>query len=214
MNYIIPKTQMDNLSKISLRYDTDKGPKHHNYTPIYDLYLSKYIGKKIKFLEMGFGGYEYYDRGGGSAKMWRDYFGSNAKIVVTDIYDKYNIAGVEFHNINNISLLDCADNCDVILDDASHINSEIIQSFELLFPILNSGGLYIVEDLETSYWPDYGYGGNPDPSQNIVKTAMGYFSLLANQLNFASFPSEFHSQFAAQLDYIHFYRNIVIIKKK
>lgn len=35
---------------------------------------------------------------------------------------------------------------DVILDDGSHINKDVIQSFELLFPLLNDNGLYVVED--------------------------------------------------------------------
>ena len=35
---------------------------------------------------------------------------------------------------------------DIILDDGSHNNKDIIQSFELLFPLLNDNGVYIVED--------------------------------------------------------------------
>ena len=35
---------------------------------------------------------------------------------------------------------------DIILDDGSHINKDVIKSFELLFPLLNDDGLYIVED--------------------------------------------------------------------
>lgn len=35
---------------------------------------------------------------------------------------------------------------DIILDDGSHTNKDVIKSFELLFPLLNDNGLYIVED--------------------------------------------------------------------
>jgi hypothetical protein len=35
---------------------------------------------------------------------------------------------------------------DLILDDGSHTNRDVIKSFELLFPLLNDDGLYIVED--------------------------------------------------------------------
>ena len=35
---------------------------------------------------------------------------------------------------------------DIILDDGSHSNKDVINSFELLFPLLNDNGLYIVED--------------------------------------------------------------------
>lgn len=35
---------------------------------------------------------------------------------------------------------------DIVLDDDSHINKEVIRSFELLFPSLNDNSLYVVED--------------------------------------------------------------------
>ena len=40
---------------------------------------------------------------------------------------------------------------DAIVDDASHINWHQIQAFELLFPCLKPGGIYIVEDIDSSY---------------------------------------------------------------
>ena len=35
---------------------------------------------------------------------------------------------------------------DIILDDRSHLNKDVIQSFETLFPLLNDNGIYIIED--------------------------------------------------------------------
>jgi spermidine synthase len=35
---------------------------------------------------------------------------------------------------------------DIIIDDGSHMNRDVIKSFELLFPLLNDNGIYIVED--------------------------------------------------------------------
>jgi hypothetical protein len=205
---------MDALSKIAQKYDTDKGLVHHGYTPIYDKYLSELRTKKIKFLEIGFGGYEYFDRGGGSAKMWREYFSPDSEIFVTDIHDKYAIEGVRFFNVMYNDIRELAVGCDVILDDGSHINKEIIKTFNKLFPILNSGGLYIVEDLETSYWGAHGYEGHPDPFQTEVPTSMNYFLKLVHQVNSESFKSEYHNEFTGLIEYIHFYRNLVIIKKK
>ncbi len=37
-------------------------------------------------------------------------------------------------------------NFDLVLDDGSHINKEVIDSFQLLFPTLNDNSLYVVED--------------------------------------------------------------------
>ena len=35
---------------------------------------------------------------------------------------------------------------DIILDDGLHINRDVIKSFEVLFPLLNDNGIYIIED--------------------------------------------------------------------
>jgi hypothetical protein len=47
---------------------------------------------------------------------------------------------------------------DIVLDDGSHLAKHQRKSFEVLFPLVSEGGLYAVEDLCTSYWPDYGGG--------------------------------------------------------
>lgn len=44
---------------------------------------------------------------------------------------------------------------DVIIDDCSHIGSLTLNSFNLLFPFLKPGGIYVVEDWATGYWSDW-----------------------------------------------------------
>jgi hypothetical protein len=44
---------------------------------------------------------------------------------------------------------------DVILDDGSHINRDVIKSFELLFPLLNDNGIYVVEDTACYKSPEF-----------------------------------------------------------
>ena len=50
-------------------------------------------------------------------------------------------------------------NFDIIIDDGSHLRKDVIKSFHLLFPHLNNDGLYVVEDMQTSY--NHFFGGNP-----------------------------------------------------
>ena len=53
---------------------------------------------------------------------------------------------------------------DIILDDGGHKMDQQITSFRVLFPILKSGGVYIIEDLGTSYLLEWGgYGTKPNP---------------------------------------------------
>jgi hypothetical protein len=42
------------------------------------------------------------------------------------------------------------------------MSHHVVASFEALFPHVKLGGLYVVEDLATAYWPSR--GGDPDPS--------------------------------------------------
>jgi demethylmacrocin O-methyltransferase len=43
---------------------------------------------------------------------------------------------------------------ELIIDDGSHINEHIITTFKHLFPRLKEGGYYVIEDTQTSYWPE------------------------------------------------------------
>jgi len=40
----------------------------------------------------------------------------------------------------------------LIVDDGSHVPDHQVLSFNKLFPLLDDGGFYVVEDVETSYW--------------------------------------------------------------
>ena len=50
---------------------------------------------------------------------------------------------------------------DIVIDDGSHVPAHNIISFEVLWKNVRPGGIYVVEDIETSYYPKsniYGYG--------------------------------------------------------
>ena len=59
---------------------------------------------------------------------------------------------------------------DIIIDDGSHMSHHVLASFNALFPHVRPGGIYVIEDLGTSYWPSW--GGNPDPSAQYKAIAM------------------------------------------
>ena len=84
-------------------------------------------------------------------------------------------------NQNKISdlkkLVKITNECEVILDDGSHVPSHQLKSFNYLFEnCLKKGGVYIIEDIETSYWKRekgaklYGYNINAgfNSKNNIV----------------------------------------------
>ena len=136
--------------------------KWHHYIPIYEKYFSRFRGKKIRFLEIGVGK-------GGSLQMWRKYFGSDAIIFGIDIDHECKKFNTETEKIrigsqNDETFLNSVikemGGVDIILDDGSHHMKHIVKTLSFLFPKLNYDGIYMIEDLHTSYWKDYGGGYN------------------------------------------------------
>jgi hypothetical protein len=140
---------MDRLTELGIKHETDKAAGHH-FTEFYYDYVSKFVNPKL--LEIGI-----WD--GGSLKMWEEFYG-NPTIVGVDImeksrYDTTNIKTIVADQSNPEDMRDrCKQICpeyDIIIDDGSHIIDHQISSFAKLFPILKSGGVYILEDLHTSF---------------------------------------------------------------
>jgi hypothetical protein len=141
---------MESLDTIFNKYDTDKNASFHNYIRQYGPLLKDFRDKPIKYLEIGV-------LNGGSIKAMREAFKNSSFILGLDIDNRCK----SFEDINNnlfIEIGDATDSnfiktitekygtFDIILDDGSHLNRHVIKTFELLFPLLNDNGLYIVED--------------------------------------------------------------------
>lgn len=45
---------------------------------------------------------------------------------------------------------------DVIIDDGGHKNSQIGHSFDVLWPLVRNGGVYVIEDLQVGRFKSYG----------------------------------------------------------
>ena len=136
--------------------------KWHHYIPIYERYFAPFRGKKIRFLEIGVSE-------GGSLQMWRKYFGNDAVIFGIDINPKCikfdNVAGkVRIGSQEDEKFLEEVvkemGGLDIVLDDGSHHMKHITSSLKCLFPHLNYNGIYMIEDLHTSYWKIFGGGYN------------------------------------------------------
>ena len=205
------------MDQLALRAKTDKASDGHNYTKVYETYLEKHRQDPLLVVELGIGGYHYPDRGGESLRLWFDYF-PHARIVGVDIYDKPGMGNDRVHIVKGgqndpeimTQIVQALGQPDLVIDDASHRCDLTISAFETWFPALKPGGLYFCEDVHTSFWPDE-YKGNPDPL--APGTTLKYFQELTPQLSQDSMKAEYRNHFAGYLDFIHFYRNLVIIKK-
>jgi SAM-dependent methyltransferase len=143
------------LNELAIKHVTDKSSIYHDYCDEYEFFLNGYRDKAINILEIGVSN-------GNSIRMWLDYF----------LHPNTNVYGVDISN-KDLGLSDgrykffCGDqtdenvyssigDLDIIIDDGSHICDHQRLTFEILFKKLKSGGMYIVEDVCTSYWSNWG----------------------------------------------------------
>ncbi len=145
------------LSELGLKYNTDKASlfvynnttlKGHDYLKYYELFLKELKKEHFTLVELGC-------FTGASLKMWKEYF-PKAEIAGVDLNPKLTSLEedrIHFICSNAVSIellqkLNKFKNIKCIIDDCSHAWSDQRRSFEMLFPILSSGGYYIIEDLE------------------------------------------------------------------
>ena len=99
---------------------------------------------------------------------------------------------------------------DIVIDDGSHVNRHVHHSFRTLWPHLAPGGLYVVEDLQTSYWPSW--GGHPDATP---PTSMGLLKSFVDGLNRAEVgdPRGEGTYLERNISGISFHHNIAFVEK-
>jgi len=208
----------NNLNKLAEIYGCDKYGKHF-YTPNYALHFKKFRFRKINLLEIGVGGYNNPRLGGSSLRMWKKFF-PFGNIFSIDIYDKsalqekrvkiFKGSQVDKDFLQEVS--NEIGEIDLIVDDGSHINEHVIETFKILFPKLKDGGIYVVEDTQTSYWEDY---GGDTQNLNNPETSLNFFKSLTDSLNHKEFsqPGYEPNYFEQKIISMHFYHNMVFIYK-
>jgi hypothetical protein len=188
--------------------------KMDHYLDIYDRELAPWMGERVNFLEIG-----VYK--GGSLRMWRDFFAPQSSLTFLDIDPACKALEIEGTDIRigdqtDVPFLQSVIRekgpFDIIVDDGGHKMDQQITSFRALWNALKDGGLYIVEDTHTSYWPGFGGGGHK---------AAGSFIEFAKDLidKMHSWYTEDDEGFplhplAAQIGAIQFFDSLVIIRKE
>ncbi|HVA64823.1 MAG TPA: class I SAM-dependent methyltransferase [Terriglobales bacterium] len=181
-----------------------------HYFPIYERHFSWYRNKSLTFLEIGVSR-------GGSLAMWQRYFGPLAKIVGIDIEEKckaHEAPGI-FVRIGDQSapaflqsVVDEFGVPDVVLDDGSHHMDHVAKSFQFLYPLMPKNGVYLVEDMHTAYWEEFG-GGAANP-ETFINRAKGF----VDQLNADHSRGQIAPDaFTRQTFGISFYDSVVVLEK-
>lgn len=169
------------LNQLYSEHTGKSSDKWSIYLAEYDRIFSEYRHKPLRMLEIG-------TQNGGSLEIWAKYFQQAERLVGSDInpecaklkFDDARISvvvGDANTDEAQRKVLAISPSFDVILDDGSHRSSDIINTFSRYFPLLNNGGVFIVEDLHCSYWKEF-EGGLFDPNSSLA-----FFKKLADIIN-------------------------------
>lgn len=219
------------MEELGILYNTDK-ITHHHYHRFYPQYLEAIRDKEEgAFLEIG------VDRGG-SMKMWQEFFPYlfiyGVDIDIEDSGLRFKIFRADQSKKDDIESLvakikEKEHKVWAVNDDGSHVPEHQILTFNILFDkILEPGGTYIIEDIETSYWGNgnlYGYNlkcGYQNSSSLIEKVKDLIDFLNREFLTSENFEickarlehSGFHLETLTQVSTVTFGHNCLIFKKK
>ncbi|MFI0982678.1 hypothetical protein ACH4SP_37420 [Streptomyces sp. NPDC021093] len=207
------------LNELAVRFESDKWGGHW-YTPHYDRYFAPLRNSPVTLLEIGIGGYDAPDQGGASLRMWKHYF-PRGTVHGLDIYEKHGIAEPRVLPLRGdqgdpeylAKLAADIGPFDIVIDDGSHLNHHVLISFQALFPHVKPGGLYVIEDTQTAYWP--GWGGDAT-DLNAPRTSMGMVKGLLDGLNHQERPAGENSDLSytdRNISGVHVHHNLVVIEK-
>ncbi|WP_394619047.1 class I SAM-dependent methyltransferase [Lentzea sp. JNUCC 0626] len=209
------------LNALAAKHVADKWGLWHWFTPHYDRHFARLRAEPVRVLEIGIGGYRDPDVGGGSLRMWRDYF-PRGHVFGVDYFaknglDEERITTVQGSQDDPDFLRALASEhgpFDIVIDDGSHINGHILTTFRELFPHVRNGGVYVIEDLWTAYAP--GYGGQETSSAG-EGTSIGLLKSVVDALHHEEWTAPGgdpdRAPYAASTVGLHVYRNIAFLDK-
>lgn len=200
----------------------------HSYGATYAELFRSLKYRRVKLLEIGIGGYNQ-EIGGRSLLAWQAFFPLGS-IIACDIVAKFELGGRRrrVYQVDQSSAADLTKLCeaegpfDIIIDDGSHRSQHQIFTFQHLFDSLKDGGIYVVEDVATSFWPgvvaNVTWDGARMFEPGFRETCYGYFLELSKYLNYAEFVDYRGAvpallKYARNIKWIRFEHNLVIVRK-
>jgi hypothetical protein len=182
------------------------GPPIHkagHYFFAYQRHFARFVGTPVTFLEFG-------AHSPGSALMWKAWLGPLARVIFVtperecgqELDEQVSVrVGRQDDRAFLDALLQEFGAIDVVLDDGSHRMPDVVATFNYLYDKISPSGVYMIEDMHTAYWPDYG-GGRGDP-RSIVERFKGMIDdLNAEHVRDGTvYPSRFTQQTLAMTAY-------------
>jgi len=213
--------------RFELGRGTDKDFGLRNHLSLYESLFAPYRESAQRVLELGI-------HNGVSIRMWHEYF-TQATIYGTDINGKSlaRIRGIDrvvpFEldqgDKERLRLLAESGPFDICIDDCSHNWAHQIGSFEILWPVISPGGLYVIEDVVTSYRRYIDRVQIPGTKNyacylpfdlNSPISCVEYFKRMIDHVNFDgdNWDRVEFSEYQRTIDTITFRTNAIVVKKR
>jgi len=187
--------------------------KWRHYFEVYERHFSRFRDREVNIVEIGVSQ-------GGSMQMWRHYFGPKARLFGVDINPnckQFEEPGLRIFIGDQgdrdflRSLARELPQIDILIDDGGHTMRQQINTFEELFPKVAPDGVYLCEDLHTSYWNSFGGGVRRrgtfiEYSKNFIDALNAWHSRQPRRLEVSDFTRSAHS--------VHYYDSIVVVEKR
>lgn len=184
-----------------------------HYFDAYERHFSRFRHRHPVVMEVGVAH-------GGSLHMWRDYFGAGARIIGCDFSRKcveMQEEGFEIFIGDQADpafwtrVKDAVPRVDIFIDDGGHRMDQQRVTFDEMFHHVKDDGVYLCEDLQTSYRPRWG-GGYRHPDSFIE-----YVKNLVDHVNgwHSTEPERFGvTALTRAIDSVHFYDSMVFVEKR
>jgi len=208
-----------------------------HYFEAYHNHWQRYRGKEVTFMEIGV-------QSGGKIPLLRNYFGPGFKYIgidinpSTDMFDGIDWVNIEIGNSNDPAfwkeIRAKYPKVDLFLDDGGHRMEQQRTAMKEMLPHVQADGVYMCEDLSTSW--SRGFGGYPNKDSRyqifMDNTMVGLVHRSLDWLNAAWIPGQvmkdnsnspkldnfwpkepWWREFQSSVKHIHYYNQVVVYEK-
>jgi hypothetical protein len=191
-----PRAFVEVARNVTAPYFIDKISFTHAYSVMYGMFLMPKVdeihklGMRVKMLEIGLGCWDNFATVKSdvkkSAHIWNEILAPNDDLYIAEFnepcaHDWYG-RGILPRRVK-LLLGDQSDpttlkrwiieshgaNFDIVIDDGGHSNIQILTSFDYLWPRLNPGGLYFIEDVQVGRRKDKEDSGGKRIINDVLK---------------------------------------------
>lgn len=191
------------LHELGEHHGTDQATVH-DYLRRLEPFFAPFRDQAINLLEIGVAE-------GNSIRTWHDYF-LNGTIVGVDKnptcwmptlnFPKLRIVNGDAGSVQFWREFELVStNWSIVIDDGSHKANDVVCAFEMLWPRVSKGGLYIIEDVHACWLPD-SYGD-----------FMSHFTNKLPRMNWADNRIAKQNVAHDDIDFMHFTKGLIIVGK-